>query len=82
MMILGKNSGITTGSVIEDSAGYTVGGIYLREHAEATYSSQGGDSGAPVVSGSSLVGFHSAEGGVFARSNNVSYYYSGLTWGF
>ena len=48
----------------------------------ASYSSQGGDSGSPIMSGNTLVGMHVASSGTFMKHNAVTNSFPGLTWGF
>jgi len=84
----GVTSGIKNGSITDDNYDvyYSAQGIWLKESVKANYGSDGGDSGAPVVSGSSLVGIHSGNAGslisYFTNVNNVGIYFGGLTWDF
>jgi len=48
----------------------------------ASYSSQSGDSGSPIMSGNTLVGIHVASGGTFMKHNAITNSFPGLTWGF
>lgn len=85
----GVTSGISSGTVTDSDYDvyYTDEGIWFREAVKTNYGSDGGDSGAPVISGSSLVGIQSGKVvgssiSFFTNVNNVGIYFSGLTWDF
>jgi len=84
----GVTSGVKSGSVTDADYDvyYSDEGVWFREAVKTNYGSNGGDSGAPVVSGSSLVGIHSGKSGssisFFTNVNNVGIYFGGLTWDF
>lgn len=82
----GVATGVTSGSVVDDSVNIAYSdGTYVRNVVKATYNSDRGDSGSPVMSGSSLVGIHSAANTSAAYFSNQKYvftYFGGLSWGF
>lgn len=84
----GVASDVKSGSVTDDDYDvyYSADGVWFREAVKTNYGSSDGDSGAPVVSGSSLVGIHSGKSGssisYFTNVNNVGIYFGGLTWDF
>ena len=77
---------VTDGEVTDTSETVNyAGGITIKYLVVGDYDSTGGDSGAPIASGSSLVGIHSGAGGgdhYFTNHSKFTTYFSGLSWGF
>lgn len=62
------------------------GDKFIKEFILSDYGQDIGDSGAPVMSGNSLVGLHAAGDGediaVFTKHNQFTEHFSGMSWGF
>jgi len=84
-----KTNFVTSGSVTNPAINvyYDQYGIWVNQLVKTNYLSNVGDSGAPVTSGNTLVGFQSGKDIVgqvsyFSNVNYVPSYFVGLTWGF
>lgn len=87
----GSQSGVQNGFVTDDSISFhNIEGAFLTDHVEASYSSTGGDSGAPVINDNiELVGINTHRNeaetrGFFEKEATIRDSVDGLgiTWGF
>ena len=76
---------VTEGEITDTSENVNYSGTTIKYLVVGDYDSTGGDSGAPIVSGTALVGIHSGAGcsdHYFTKHSKFTTYFSGLSWGF
>jgi len=63
----GVKTGVTSGELTTRNFSGSIGGYYYQYLRQASYYSDGGDSGAPVYNGGELRGIHTASNGTFSH---------------